>query len=138
DVVSLVETTNNTRVAAYASATSHVRRRQTCRDSGRKMNNASAAIPERKPATCQSESEHPLMAAPPVENRKAARKRKSRLRVNLQSRTIQYRSLPFEFAGYCSERRDCGNIDDTIGAEPSTNSVQTLGLSDSTPERKEG
>jgi hypothetical protein len=38
----------------------------------------SAAMPERKLAICQGESEQALIAAPPVENRKAARKSSSR------------------------------------------------------------
>jgi hypothetical protein len=42
------------------------------------MYKTTAAIPDLPPATCQLESEQPLIAAPPVENSSAAANRNSR------------------------------------------------------------
>jgi hypothetical protein len=46
-----------------------VRHVQCRRAPGNAKYRTTAAIPDRNPATCQFESEHALIAAPPVENR---------------------------------------------------------------------
>ena len=73
-VVSLLASTNRITVAAYASPTSTVRRDKPRRAAGTNSRIAAAAIPERKLATCQLPSAQALIAAPPVENSKAANK----------------------------------------------------------------
>src|SRR5688572_17606062 len=76
EVVSLFASTNSTSVAAYAIATSPVRSRAppvpSRRASGKNTQIASAATSDRNPATCQLLNAADLMAAPPVENSKAA------------------------------------------------------------------
>ena len=72
DVVSLVASTKKTSVPAYAIPIRKMRGRQIRRASGKSAVTLRAAIPLRKQAICQLVSEHALIAAPPVENRKAA------------------------------------------------------------------
>ena len=88
-VVMRLASTKKIMVAAYAAATGtmdHVQRR---RASGSTATSTSAAIPERKLATCQALSVMALMAAPPVENSRAALTSRSRLRTGEDS--IRYR-----------------------------------------------
>src|SRR5256885_1953202 len=70
-VVRRVETTNEMSVTAYAAATGAMRQLQPRRASGRTANRNGAATAARKPATCHAVIGPDLMAAPPVENRKA-------------------------------------------------------------------
>src|ERR1700687_2974645 len=73
-VVNLLPATNTIIVDAYAAPTMTGRHVQRLRASGSISSNASAAIAERKLATCQLDSVHALMPAPPVEKRTAAPK----------------------------------------------------------------
>src|SRR6476469_4977138 len=59
-----------------ATATSRPRGRR--RDRGRRTRRASAAMPDRVAATCHPESRTALIAAPPVEKRRAAPRIESR------------------------------------------------------------
>ena len=61
--------------------TSPVLDRQLRRASGSTTKSVKAAIPERKHAICQLDSEHPLIAAPPVEKRNAAPNSRKRFSV---------------------------------------------------------
>src|SRR5881394_1592484 len=77
DVVSLLARTNRMRVVAYAAPTGTARHEYPRRASEVINPSASTAIPDRKLATCQPVSDVALIAAPPVENRSAAARRRS-------------------------------------------------------------
>lgn len=78
EVVSLLASTKKIVVAAYAQPIATLRHFQFRRAFGNRSQSTAAAIPERKPATCQLVREHALIAAPPVENSSAAAKTRSR------------------------------------------------------------
>lgn len=78
DVVDRLAKTKRTSVAAYATPIEKLRHVQQRRASGSNIQRLTAAIPDRNPAICQLDNEHDLMAAPPVEKRKAAANRSSR------------------------------------------------------------
>src|SRR5439155_15421990 len=78
EVVSLFASTKSVTVAAYAIPTSAARAFQPRRASGRRIRSVTAAIPDRKLATCQLVSSHALIPAPPIENVNAAARTRSR------------------------------------------------------------
>src|SRR5690348_3057500 len=80
EVVRRFASTKVMRVAAYAAATGTIRHDHARRASGSTASNTAAATPERKQATCQPVRVAALMAAPPVEKRRAAVNRSRRLR----------------------------------------------------------
>ena len=92
EVVVRVASVNKTSVAAYAAAAGSSVQRQCRRPSGTKTASASAAMPERKLAICQGVIDMALMAAPPVENRKAAAISSSQLVARVRG-TVTYQRI---------------------------------------------
>jgi hypothetical protein len=66
EVVNRFARTKKMSVAAYAEPMKKLRHVQQRRASGRKIQRATAAIPDRNPAICQLDNEQALIAAPPV------------------------------------------------------------------------